>query len=224
MHSFATASYMGTLEHLAKKNVWPVAKKWLPAGMVRELMDYSKYQRNERSIYLRTRLSHHFGLLLSRPPRSARSFLFVCFGNIMRSPMCEVLMQRALAELPIKVSVSSAGTDAVPGRPAHPWALLSAEELGVSLDGHRARALTSEMIDRADAIVVMDYQNRVQLLSRWKQASGKVFMLGACAREVCPEIEIRDPYYSDQAQCTVCYQIINTCITNLVRSLRGEVS
>src|SRR5277367_6631120 len=76
-----------------KKRIKSTAKKMLPAPVIEEVQQYRSYEKSERSIYLRTRISN--GLGLSRPPKTARSFVFVCFGNIMRSPMCEALMKRA---------------------------------------------------------------------------------------------------------------------------------
>ena len=57
-------------------------------------------------------------------PPSARSFVFVCFGNIMRSAMAEFLMRQALNEagLEQQVRIVSAGLHASAGREAHPWA------------------------------------------------------------------------------------------------------
>ena len=59
-------------------------------------------------------------------PPSTRSFVFVCFGNIMRSAMAEFLMRKILEQTPSadieKIRIVSAGLHANPGREAHPWA------------------------------------------------------------------------------------------------------
>jgi protein-tyrosine phosphatase len=137
--------------------------------------------------------------------------------------MCEALMKRTMATLPFHdVTVSSAGLNAVPGRAAHSWAIAAARELEVSLEGHRARLLTRDMVDQADAIFVMDYQNLAQLLSRYPEASKKIYMLGAFASERYPTIEIADPYYSDERGTRSCYSILKTCIENLVDRLCQE--
>jgi protein-tyrosine-phosphatase len=137
--------------------------------------------------------------------------------------MCEALASRALPQVPSRnVTVRSAGIHAVPGREAHPWAISAARESGISLENHRARLLTAEMVNHADAIFAMDFQNQVQLLSRYPEARNKIFMLGAYAGEDYRPLEISDPYYSGEAGTRVCYKILSTCIDNLVRSLSAE--
>jgi protein-tyrosine phosphatase len=201
-------------------------KRLLPPSMVQEIRKYLAYERSERSIYLRMRLAEEFGLSnlkLARPPITAYSFVFVCFGNIMRSPMCEALMKRACASLPEgRIKVTSAGLNAAPGRAAHTWAVAAAREFGISLEGHRARLLTAEMVEQADAIFAMDYQNRAQLCSRWPGATEKVFMLSAYAGDNYRPVEIADPYYEGQEGTLRCYQILQACIANLTGSLFRE--
>jgi len=141
----------------------------------------------------------------------------------MRSPMCEALMNRALAAVPDKhITATSAGLNAAPGRAAHPWAVAAARELGISLENHRAKLLTAEMVKQADVIFAMDYLNQVQLLSRYAHAKDKVFMLGAYAGEDYRPLEIHDPYYAGEEGTRDCYKILSTCIQNLVGDLFCE--
>ena len=138
--------------------------------------------------------------------------------------MCEALMKRALPGTPDpKVSVTSAGVSATVGRPAHPWAIAAAHELGISLEHHRARPLTSEMLDRADVVFVMDSQNKVQLLIRYPEMREKVMMLGAYAEPGHRSAEIRDPYYEGEEGTRRCYGILQSCIRNLVSDLSVNV-
>ena len=138
--------------------------------------------------------------------------------------MCEALMKRALSGTPeVKVSVTSAGVSATVGRPAHPWAIAAAHELGISLEHHRARLLTSEMLDQADVVFVMDYQNKVQLLIRYPDMRGKVMMLGVYAEPSHRSAEIRDPYFEGEEGTRRCYGILQTCVRNLVSDLSGNV-
>ena len=63
----------------------------------------------------------------------------------------------------------------------------------------------------------MDYQNYVQLLSRYPQLGRKVFFLGAYAEYESQGIEIRDPYSLDRAATSACYQLIHACIGKVIR-------
>src|SRR5712691_9430374 len=80
-------------------------------------------------IYLKLRLLDATGmrwLNKGRVPATARSFVFVCYGNIMRSPMAELMLKRAAVEHGIDdLGVISAGIHTSPGREAHPRAQLA---------------------------------------------------------------------------------------------------
>jgi protein-tyrosine-phosphatase len=198
-------------------------KKFLPETVIEEFMRYRAFEGSERLIFLRSRILNGIGWPgPKRKPsvENARSFLFVCFGNIMRSPMCEKLMKRAVAEFGgHEFKIQSAGLNALPGRTAHPWAVEAAREFGISLENHQARLLTSEMVDEADIIFAMDWHNFVQLLDRWRSARRKVFMLSAYAGKEYKSQEIFDPYYKDQEATVRCYKVLQTCIQNLAADL-----
>jgi protein-tyrosine phosphatase len=169
-------------------------------------------------VYARLRTLDVLGLAGSQPavPKSSRSFLFVCFGNIMRSPMAEALLKRELSHLPQGcVCVASAGLHATPGNAAHPWALAAAAELAISLESHRARILTSEMVQEADAIFAMDFQNKAELLTLYPDSKHKIFLLSAYLNGSRQYGEIPDPYLGDIETTRNCYRTLQTCVRNL---------
>ncbi|HJU27846.1 MAG TPA: ATP-grasp domain-containing protein, partial [Candidatus Binataceae bacterium] len=79
-----------------------------------------------------------------------RSVLFICHGNIIRSPMAEALLRKYLANGMGRslLDISSAGLIAHPDQCADDRAKLVAMEFGVSLDDHKPRQLTREMLDQ----------------------------------------------------------------------------
>lgn len=93
------------------------------------------------------------------------SILVICTGNICRSPIAEGLLrdalQRRFAER--APEVSSAGTSGLEGSGAMPESVLSAAELGVDIDGHVARRLTSGMADGSDLLLCMAKEHRDKL-------------------------------------------------------------
>ncbi len=205
------------------KSIRRVVKRLLPASVLQEARKFRACDTKERSAYLKVRISNGLGWKnpkTSVPPKTAHRFLFVCFGNIMRSPMCEVLMNRELVRIgDAEFTATSAGLNASPGTAAHPWAIAAAQKFGVSLEHHRAQRVTRAAIDQADAIFAMDCQNQVQLLARWPDAGHKVFMLAAYAGPEYESVEIPDPYYQDQQEARLCFETLNTCIRNLAHSL-----
>ena len=153
-------------------------------------------------------------------PQSARSFLFVCFGNIMRSAMAEFVMRQALHEAGAErqVRIVSAGLHATAGREAHPWAQEAAAGLGISLAEHRAKPLTMEMVAQADCVLAMDFQNKAELLTLYPEAREKIFMLSTYAEGPWQYREIPDPYLGDLEATRFCGKQLGTCIRNLIAS------
>ncbi len=119
--------------------------------------------------------------------------LFVCSGNICRSPLAHVLAESLAAQLGLNVEVESAGTLKLGGRPASKQMVTVSKEIGIDLTGHRSQALTHELITWADHVVVMDTGHAMEVRRVAPDAPvDKVVPLGPFAG--VPEIE--DPYGS----------------------------
>lgn len=198
-------------------------RKLVPPAILKERGTVLRLGPTAGPIYARLRLLDWIGLrsgnaALAKP--GARSFLFVCFGNLMRSPMAEVMFRRSVAgaSLP-RIQIASAGIHAIPGTPAHPWARSASAELGLPLDGHRARLLTGEMVSAADAIFAMDFQNKAELLAQYPDAKAKILMLSAYATggQYCREIP--DPYFGNLSTTQQCYGVLQKCVENLTGAL-----
>lgn len=155
-------------------------------------------------------------------PPSTRSFVFVCFGNIMRSAMAEFLMRKTLRDAAPDaiegIHIVSAGLHARPGSETHPWAQEAAGELGVSMVTHRSKLLTRKMVDEADAILAMDFQNKAELLTSYPDAAEKIYMLSAYAEGAWKNREIPDPYLGNPDATRYCARQIETCVGNLLAS------
>jgi protein-tyrosine-phosphatase len=153
-------------------------------------------------------------------PQSARSFLFVCFGNIMRSAMAEFLMRQTLKEVGLEqeVWIMSAGVHVTNGREAHPWAEEASREMGISLAEHRAKPLTRDLVEQADCILAMDFQNKAELLTLYPEARNKIYMLSAYGEGGWQYREISDPYLGNLETTKLCSRRLRICIQNLVAS------
>ena len=202
-----------------------VARKFIPRFLLQQRGIVRRLGPSAGRIYAGLRMRDVLGMRREHQrvvAPSARSFVFVCFGNIMRSAMAEFLMRKALQEAAPeeseKVHIASAGLHANPGREAHPWAQEAAADLGISLATHRAKLLTREIVDGADAVFAMDFQNKAELLTLYPDAADKIYMLSAYAEGAWKCREIPDPYLGDLEVTRYCGHQLQTCIRNLMAS------
>jgi len=106
--------------------------------------------------------------------------LFVCHGNIFRSPLAAALLRRAASLRPqAPLRIASAGLLDRAGRTSPPEAQEIATELGVSLAEHRSTPLDARMVAEADVIVIMDRRNEALIRTHFPEADGKLVLLGA---------------------------------------------
>ena len=124
--------------------------------------------------------------------------LFVCMGNICRSPTAEGvfrrLAQQHAPQLPLEID--SAGThDYHVGEAPDSRAVAAAARRGIDLRSLRAREVSDEDFERFDLILAMDRLNYVTVLERAPESSHeriRLFMDFAAAAEV---EDVPDPYY-----------------------------
>ncbi len=88
------------------------------------------------------------------------SILFVCLGNICRSPLAEAALREEARRLRLDMVVDSAGTgNWHAGEPPDPRAIAVAAKNGVDIRGLRARQVTRADFTRFDRIVALDHDN-----------------------------------------------------------------
>ena len=112
--------------------------------------------------------------------------LFVCTGNICRSPTAEAFAWRELGNFPDDggLRFGSAGSHALNGNPATEGAVAAAAALGGDLTRHRARELDRRLVRDADLILVMAAEHLPYVLAFDRSAADRAFVLGAFARVV----------------------------------------
>lgn len=138
--------------------------------------------------------------------------LVVCLGNICRSPMAEGLLVHALP----KVKVSSAGLLAMVGHGADPKSIAIMSEQLIDITAHRARMMNETMARDNDIILVMDNQQKDQIIQQYPFARGKTFRLGEPIQQ-----DIPDPYQQDAEVFRASYRLIQQSCTAWVKRINS---
>jgi protein-tyrosine phosphatase len=156
--------------------------------------------------------------------------LFVCLGNICRSPTAEGLMRALLGDAGLdgSVELESAGTGAWHlGSPPDARASAVASERGVALDG-AARQVEADDFERFDLLLAMDRENRGALLriAPTPESRAKVRLL----REFDPaslaadDLDVPDPYYGAPGGFEEVFDIVQAACEGLLERIRtGEL-
>lgn len=153
---------------------------------------------------------------LSRKQAAISRLLFVCYGNICRSPFAEIMARKVLAGF----DVASAGFYHVDRRTTPVHVQLTAEEIGIEMAAHRSQRLDERMVAWADVIVVMDRDNFDRLRSQFPQAREKVIALGLIANPATTEIP--DPYLMDIDQTRVVLRRIQKGLEGLAALMGND--
>lgn len=127
-----------------------------------------------------------------------KRLLFVCTGNLCRSPMAVGFMKGLLKAHGHKgYEVTSTGTWTMEDYPPSPLAVEVMAERGVDISSHRSHRLTQKDIEGADLVVVMTQSQKEALALEFPPAKEKVYLLAELAGR---SQEIEDPYGSDSLE------------------------
>lgn len=153
--------------------------------------------------------------------------LFVCLGNICRSPLAEGLFKKAVEEagLSNRIEADSAGTSGWHiGDPPDHRTVENARKHGLELH-HASRQFIKEDFDRFDYIAVADqsnYSDAVEMAGNNKSHYKKVLKIRKFDTEGDGQYDVPDPYYGNGNHFEHVYKVLTHSTAKLLEHIRAE--
>jgi protein-tyrosine-phosphatase/predicted ATP-grasp superfamily ATP-dependent carboligase len=183
---------------------------WRDLGVTRRILAQSfsdqlrPIARKIRNWWTQRRWQRHHQDVLQRLASSGRpkKIVFLCYGNICRSPLAAKLAEQKLSG----IAIESAGFHERIGRASPEKMLRIAGAMGVDLSQHRSARVNSQQLMAADLVVVMDLENIKLLKNACPEALPRTTLLGLFAAPA--SVSIADPYLADEnATAKICDQV-----------------
>lgn len=142
-----------------------------------------------------------------------RRVLFVCTGNVCRSPMAAALLndQSRRRGDEDKILALSAGTWALENQPASAHALTVMADRGIDLSAHRGHTVTRQDLAEAAAIIVMTRSHRDALAAEFPECRRRLHLMSELKERT---FDISDPYGEDLAEYVNCARELERLVEN----------
>lgn len=177
---------------------------------IRPILRRIKSRQRERRF-----LRHHRALLRRLGNSGPKKILFLCYGNICRSPLAAALAMKSLGG----VEVESAGFHDQAGRSCPEKILRIAGTFGVDLSRHRSTQVSREQLRSADLILAMDPENIERLKRDFPEAFPRTTLLGLFANPV--SVVIADPYLADDPATNEPCSLVRSGVNGLALCVGG---
>lgn len=148
--------------------------------------------------------------------------LFVCTGNVCRSPMAEGLLRKLARDAGHEIAPASAGLGAPHGQKASAHAVEVLRREGIDLSGHRSQPVSAGLIDRADFVFAMTRDHLEMLMLLYPEAAHKFHLLrgGEVAGGGRPDVY--DPIGGTLATYESCKEEIKRALARIIGIINGN--
>jgi protein-tyrosine phosphatase len=152
-------------------------------------------------------------------PDAPESFLFICKGNICRSPFAERLAAKMIADYKLDgTKCFSAGLEVSKSLPSPPEAIFAAKRYGVHLGDHRSENITLSLVEANDMILAMETSQFIRLRNSFPQFRDKIYLLPLFEKDrksmgqTFLRYNVPDPYGKSPEYFLHCYNRIEQCL------------
>ena len=154
------------------------------------------------------------------------SVLFVCLGNLCRSPMAEGVFRKMVADanLADRIDIDSAGTHAYHvGEPPDKRARAAARQRGIDISGLRGRQASAHDFVRFDYVLAMDHENYAHLKALAPPAHAHKLRMFLEYATRCQERAVPDPYFGAVNGFDRVLDMIEDAAAGLLGEIRGKL-
>ncbi len=152
--------------------------------------------------------------------RGIKKILFICLGNLCRSPMAEYLSRSQLESNGKRdIKISSAGFLDQMGSHSPEAIHVVMNEAGIDVSQHRSSFVTEEKIREADLIIVMEKRQRENLCRQFPDEASRIFLLSQFDRQNPEERDVADPIGQALTFYRNCFNKIKTLVEGLTEHI-----
>ena len=149
-----------------------------------------------------------------------KRIVFVCSGNICRSPMAAGLASKMLEDAGVPSVVISAGTLNIQGSPASEHAVDVVASIDVDISMHRSQGVSPHLMRLADQIVVMAPNHEEHILGLDRSLAPKIHRLWEYADPDAGLTEIADPVNQSRDVYEECRDLLVSCLERWVQRIK----
>jgi protein-tyrosine phosphatase len=168
------------------------------------------------------------GIKIGAPSKPPRSILFICKGNICRSPFADRLAKKMFDGVPgHKPGIDSAGLEVKMPCASPKNAVEAAAGFGIDLEDHRSKPFQAEMCAEFDMIVAMETGQYKGLVKKFADSQAKFFLLPFFENNSTrpggyERYNLSDPYGKSLEEFNRCFRRIERCIAGMARVINTQ--